>query len=53
METVIVLAAVVLLAALAARSLYRDKKQGKSCGSCGGGCGGCANAGVCHSRKKE
>ncbi|MCI8504621.1 MAG: FeoB-associated Cys-rich membrane protein [Lachnospiraceae bacterium] len=30
------------LAALAVRSIWRDKKQGKSCGSCGGNCSGCA-----------
>lgn len=29
------------LMALAVRSIWRDKKQGKSCKSCGGSCSGC------------
>lgn len=33
------------LAALAVQSLWKDKKQGKSCG----GCGGCSGCGMnCH-----
>lgn len=45
--TIAVCALVLAAAALAARSLIRDKKQGKS--PCGGSCSGCAGCGSCHS----
>ncbi len=46
--TIIVSAAVLAVAALAARSLLRAKKQGKS--SCGCGCSSCAMGGQCHKK---
>ena len=45
--TIIVCALVLVISALAVRSLIRDKKQGKS--SCGCSCSGCAGCGGCHS----
>lgn len=45
--TIAVCALVLVIAALAARTLIRDKKQGKS--PCGGSCSGCAGCGSCHS----
>lgn len=44
MGTAAVLAVLVLLAGLAVRSLYKDKKKGKSI-SCGGDCNHCSK---CH-----
>lgn len=45
MSTLIVGAAVLAVTVLAARKVYRDKKNGKCCG---GNCAGCS--GNCHSR---
>lgn len=42
MGTASVLAVVILIVALAVRSLYKDKKSGKSCAGCPG-CGGCCD----------
>ena len=42
--TVVILAALVGVVGLIVRSIYKDKKSGKS--SCGGSCGGCS--GSCH-----
>ncbi len=39
MGTVIVLAILLLVVFLAVRTIYNDKKSGKSCSSCGGACG--------------
>lgn len=41
MGTLIVGIIVLLVAGAAARSIWKDKKSGKSC-SCGGSCGGCS-----------
>lgn len=46
MGTAAVLAVLALLAGLAVRSLYKDKKKGKSI-SCGGDCNHCSK---CHKR---
>lgn len=46
--TLVVLAVVAAVVALAAISLLRDKKKGKS--SCGGNCSACALGGTCHKR---
>ena len=42
--TVIISAVLVGVGGLIVRTIYNDKKNGKS--SCGGGCGGCS--GSCH-----
>ena len=42
--TVVISAALVGVVGLIVRSIYKDKKSGKS--SCGGSCGGCS--GSCH-----
>lgn len=44
MGTVVVLAILTLVIAFAIRSIYKDKKRGKSI-SCGGDCGHCSK---CH-----
>lgn len=44
MGNIIVGIIVIAIAALAARTIYKDKKAGKS--NCGGGCSGCG--GSCH-----
>lgn len=44
MGNIIVGIVVIAIAALAGRSIYKDKKASKS--SCGGGCSGCG--GSCH-----
>lgn len=48
MATIIIGLVVLGLAALAVRSIWRDKKQGKSCGGCNGCCGSCHESGACH-----
>ncbi|MCM1150126.1 MAG: FeoB-associated Cys-rich membrane protein [Butyricicoccus sp.] len=45
--TIVVCALVLVIVALAARTLIRDKKQGRS--PCGGSCSGCAGCGGCQS----
>lgn len=45
MSTIIVGAVVLVVAVLAARKVYKDKKNGKCCG---GNCSGCS--GSCHMR---
>lgn len=42
LSTIAIGLVVLLLIFLAMRSIWRDKKQGKSCGSCPGGCSGCS-----------
>lgn len=42
LATILIGLVVLALVLLAARSIWRDKKQGKSCGSCPGGCSGCS-----------
>ncbi|MBR1864816.1 MAG: FeoB-associated Cys-rich membrane protein [Ruminococcus sp.] len=42
----LIVAAVIVLAAF---SVIKDKKQGKS--TCGSSCGGCPNAGACHRKQ--
>ncbi|MEQ2578852.1 FeoB-associated Cys-rich membrane protein [Hominiventricola aquisgranensis] len=42
MGTLVVGLVVLAIVVAAARSIWKDKKNGKSCGSCGGGCGGCS-----------
>lgn len=42
MATVIVFIVLVLVLALIARSVYRQKKSG-GCSGCPGGCGGCSH----------
>lgn len=49
-STILVFAALLLIAVLIIRSLVRNKKQGKS--SCGCNCAHCAMAGQCHGKKK-
>jgi len=49
-STILVFAALLLIALLIIRSLVRNKKQGKS--SCGCNCAHCAMAGQCHGKKK-
>ena len=46
--TLAVCSVVIILAALAVRSLVKDNKQGKS--SCGCGCSSCAMSGQCHKK---
>lgn len=46
LSTILIGLAVLILVLLAVRSIWRDKKQGKSCAGCGGGCSGCG--GSCH-----
>ncbi len=48
--TILITAALVLIVALIARKLIKDKKKGKS--SCGCNCAHCAMAGSCHPQKK-
>ena len=48
MGTILVLAILAVIVGLALRGMYRDKKQGKTCGSCSccsGGCSGCSRQG--------
>lgn len=47
MGTIIVLAVVAGMAALAIRKIYMDKKSGKGCCSCGGSCSGCVSGTSC------
>ncbi len=49
-STILVFAALLLIAVLIIRSLVRNKRQGKS--SCGCNCAHCAMAGQCHGKKK-
>jgi hypothetical protein len=49
LSTFIVLLVVIAIAYLAARSIYRDKKQGKS--SCGANCGHCGSHSMCENPK--
>ena len=49
MGTYLVGGIVILCVFFAARSIYKDKKQGK----CSCGCSGCGAAGICHSRKAK
>jgi len=44
--TIVVCVLVLVIAALAVRTLIRDKRRGKS--PCGGSCSGCAGCGACH-----
>ena len=46
MGSIVVVLILVLLCALIIRSMYNDKKQGKS--TCGCNCAHCAMAGQCH-----
>lgn len=46
LSTILIGLAVLLLVFLAVRSIWRDKKRGKSCGSCSGGCSGCPGCGA-------
>ena len=48
--TILITAALVLIVALIARKLIKDKKKGKR--SCGCNCAHCAMAGSCHPQKK-
>ncbi len=51
MGTFVVVAILILVVGLILRSMYKDKKAGKSlvcgcdCGSCGGACGACGGSG--------
>lgn len=49
LSTFLVLLVVCLCAGLAIRSIYKEKKMGKS--SCGGSCGHCGNNGMCQDPK--
>lgn len=45
MSTFIIGGIILVLFVLAARKLYKDKKEGKGCaGGCGGGCSSCPSA---------
>ena len=46
MGTLIVGIAVLAVATIAARKIYKDKKNGSCCGGCSGNCSGCH--GSCH-----
>lgn len=46
-STIVVGMIVLGIVILVIKSMYNDKKSGKS--SCGGGCSGCPNACMCHS----
>ena len=48
-KTVIVIAIIVAVVALAVFSIVRDKKKGKC--SCGNSCSSCAMKGACHTKK--
>lgn len=49
--TILIGAAVLLVAVLIVRYLVKSKKQGKS--SCGGNCAGCTMCGVCHPPRQK
>ena len=49
--TLIVLAVLLILVALAVVKMIRDRKQGKS--TCSMGCGGCPMSGTCHKKQEE
>ena len=53
LATILIGLLVLGLAALAVRSIWRDKKQGKSCGSCGGNCSGCTGCAANVGHRKE
>ena len=46
LATILIGLVVLALVLLAVRSIWRDKKQGRSCGSCPGGCSGCSGCGA-------
>ena len=46
LSTILIGLAVLVLVLLAVRSIWRDKKRGKSCGGCPGGCSGCSGCGM-------
>ncbi len=48
MGTIVVGAVVLVVAVLAARKIYRDKKNGNCCSGCGGNC--TAHQGRCHTK---
>ena len=48
-KTVLVVAIIIALIALAVFSIVRDKKKGKC--SCGNSCASCAMNGACHTKK--
>jgi len=47
-STIIVGLVILLIVVLIVRSMYKNKRAGKTSCSCGDGCGGCASAGMCH-----
>lgn len=49
-KTVLVVAVIIAIIALAVFSIVRDKKKGKC--SCGNSCSSCAMNGACHTVKK-
>jgi hypothetical protein len=49
-KTVLVVAVIIAIIALAVFSIVRDKKKGKC--SCGNSCSSCAMNGACHTAKK-
>ena len=49
-KTVLVVAIIIALIALAVFSIVRDKKKGKC--SCGNSCSSCAMNGACYTKKK-
>lgn len=44
LATIVILLLVAGIAALAVRSIYRQKKSGGCCGGCGGNCSACHGA---------
>ncbi len=46
LATILIGLVVLALVLWAVRSIWRDKKQGRSCGSCPGGCSGCSGCGA-------
>jgi len=52
LATIVVGLAVLGIVVLVVRSMYKNKKAGKSC-SCGSSCSGCASAGMCHTKPQD
>lgn len=51
LSTVVILVIVIGIAALAVRSIYKQKKSGGCCGGCGGNCSACH--GDCTTKQKQ
>lgn len=52
LATIIVALVILIIVLLVIRSIYRNKKAGRSC-SCGSGCSGCAGSEICHQKPDQ